>query len=188
MAQRCHHYERAFEAFLRDRRVPYICVDEARKALLPHHADPSGGVEPGGSLKSFDFVVYADPTNLLIEVKGRKVPLDPARPHARAQMQCWVSGQDTESLAMWERLFGAGFEAHFAFMFWCEGQPPDGLFNEVFEFEGRWYAVRSIALADYVAHMKPRSPRWGTVHLSRADFERLSRPTLGLPMRSPAHA
>lgn len=175
MAQRCHHYERAFEAFLRARRIPYISVDEARKALLPD----DGGI--ASAIKSFDFVAYLGPTNLLVEVKGRKVPAPKPGSNARGRMECWVSREDTESLAEWERLFGEGFEACFAFMYWCEGHPPDGLFNEVFEHAGRWYAVRSVLLTDYLTHMRPRSRRWDTVHLATADFERLSRPMLGGP-------
>src|SRR5688572_22372104 len=35
MAQRRFHYEQAFEHFLRANRVPYVAVDEAKKALMP---------------------------------------------------------------------------------------------------------------------------------------------------------
>ena len=57
------HYEAAFEAFLRGKGIPYVAVDEAKKALF---AD--------AKLKSFDFVVYSKTgPNLLIDVKGRQV-------------------------------------------------------------------------------------------------------------------
>ena len=46
LANRDNHYEAAFEAFLRARRLPYVAVDEARRSLV---AD--------GSLKSLDFIV-----------------------------------------------------------------------------------------------------------------------------------
>ncbi len=60
------HYEAAFEAFLRDRRVPYVAVDEAKKALF---AD--------ARLKSFDFVVYSkNASNLLVDVKGRRAAIE----------------------------------------------------------------------------------------------------------------
>ncbi|MGH7178905.1 MAG: HYExAFE family protein, partial [Tepidisphaeraceae bacterium] len=48
VADRKVHYEAAFEAFLRQRGIPYVAVDEAKKALF---AD--------AKLKSFDFVVYS---------------------------------------------------------------------------------------------------------------------------------
>lgn len=189
MAQRRHHYERAFESFLRAHRIPYISVDEARKALLPEGArlslseetDAASGAP--GALKSFDFVVYA-PTagapNLLVEVKGRKVPNVPSGTNRKGRLECWVSREDVESLPQWESLFGEGFRACFAFIYWCDGHPPDGLFNEVFEHDARWYAVRSVLFLDYAHHMKPRSRKWGTMHLSSSDFDRISRPMLGV--------
>jgi hypothetical protein len=39
-----------------------------------------------------------------------------------------------------------------------------------------WYALRAITLDAYAGAMRVRSPRWGTVDLPRADFERLSQP------------
>ncbi len=46
MANRDNHYEAAFEQYLRERGVPYVAVDEARRSLLG-----------GTSLKSLDFIV-----------------------------------------------------------------------------------------------------------------------------------
>lgn len=45
MAQRRHHYEQAFEAFLREERIPYVAVNEARKALLPGAGRAESGEE-----------------------------------------------------------------------------------------------------------------------------------------------
>lgn len=189
MAQRRHHYEQAFEAYLRARRVPYISVDEARRALLPDNArlrlEPRPGIaaeeSPPIGLKSFDFVVYEPHRSVLVDVKGRKIPLrrSLATP---GRLECWVTQEDIDSLRHWRGLFGQDFEAAFVFLYWCEAQPPDGLFQEVFAHRGRWYAVRAITLDDYASHMRARSPRWGTVHLSRADFERLSQPFAPLPV------
>ncbi|MCA9282734.1 MAG: HYExAFE family protein [Phycisphaeraceae bacterium] len=186
MAQRRHHYERAFEGFLRANRIPYISVDEARRALLPESARLTLSGDPAGvnALKSFDFVVYSPnpgQPNLLVEVKGRKVPHVPSGSGRKGRFECWVSGDDVESLPKWEQLFGPGFRACFAFIYWCDGHPPDGLFNEVFVQDDRWYAVRSVLFRDYAQHMKPRSRKWGTMHLSAADFDALSRPMLGVP-------
>jgi hypothetical protein len=46
MANRDNHYEVAFEEYLRSRGVPYVAVDEGRRAVL---AD-------GGSIKSLELV------------------------------------------------------------------------------------------------------------------------------------
>ena len=109
--QRRHHYEQAFEAYLRANRIPYVAVDEARKALLPESAKlrVSEGGDPATdrALKSFDLVVYApssvvgDPgeaSNLLVDIKGRKVaqrkgqaPLSPGR------LESWVTEDDIAS-------------------------------------------------------------------------------------------
>ena len=60
MANRKVIYEACFEDYLRTAGVPYVAVDEAKKALFA-----------GVRLKSFDFVVYsASGTNLLVDVKA----------------------------------------------------------------------------------------------------------------------
>lgn len=169
MAQRRHHYEGAFEEYLRSRRIPYVAVDEARKALIPPR---TGG---STSLKSFDFVLYGPGQNLLLEVKGRKIPLRRAgSPSGTGRFECWVTEEDIASLTAWETLFGEGFAAAIAFVYWCEAQPEMPLFEEIFEFRGRWYAIRLIRLAQYVRSMRPRSPRWRTVDLPGEAFKRLS--------------
>ncbi len=179
MAQRRRHYERAFEQYLRRARIPYVAVDEAKRSLLPEGARLKLEDSAGGSkrtLKSFDFVVYGEDTNLLVEIKGRRAPRrkNPARVGGR--LECWVTLDDIESLRTWERLFGDGFEGALVFVYQCEDQPPDGLFDEVIEEGGRWYAVRAIGLDEYEGAMKTRSPRWRTVDLPTEAFERLARP------------
>jgi len=34
MAKRSNHYEAAFEEYLRQRQIPYVAVDEKKRALL----------------------------------------------------------------------------------------------------------------------------------------------------------
>ena len=182
MAQRRRHYERAFESYLRAARIPYVAVDEAKRALLPEGARlklaEGGGTGGGGgrTLKSFDFVVYGENTNLLVEVKGRRAPRRRSRARVGGRLECWVTLDDIASLRTWERLFGEGFEGALVFVYECAEQPPDGLFDEVIEEGGRWYAVRAIGLDDYEGAMKTRSPRWRTVDLPTEAFERLARP------------
>lgn len=176
MAQRRHHYEQAFEQYLRARRVPYVAVDEARKTLLPDGAERVGVVQ---ALKSFDFVVYGAGSNLLLDVKGRKISHPPgakARSSGWSRLQNWVTSEDIRSLRVWRSLFGQGFEAAFVFVHWCAEQPPDGLFQEVFAHKERWYVVRVVTLPDYEANMRVRSERWGTMHLPTRVFEKVSRP------------
>lgn len=177
VAQRRHHYESAFERLLRDRRIPYVAVDEARKALLPDGAPPrlATGTRQAQSLKSFDFVLYGDGSNLLAEVKGRRYVSPRSRP-GPGRLESWVNVEDVDSLLTWQRLFGPEFAAAFVFVYWCVEQPPDGLFEDVFEHRGRWYALRAVLVEDYARLMRVRSRRWGTVHLDGASFNRISRP------------
>lgn len=193
MGQRRHHYEAAFEHYLRLRHVPYVMVDEARKALLPpganfklQPADDHGEVDrhaarPVG-LKSFDFVIYGEPVNYLIEIKGRRLAsrvgtsregIDRLRPASAGRLESWVTLDDLDSLERWVALFGEPFRAAFVFIYLCDELPPAALFEEMFEFRGRWYALRAIELDRYKPAMKERSARWRTVHLPSAAFDRL---------------
>ncbi|MFG0307086.1 MAG: HYExAFE family protein [Phycisphaerales bacterium JB040] len=176
MAQRRFHYERAFERYLRTNRIPYVAVDEAKKSLLPSGSvlRIDSGQGASRALKSFDFVVYGESCNLLVEVKGRRLPK--AGPRGGRRLESWVSEDDVESLTVWRRLFGPGFDAAFVFVYRCEDQPPDGLFDEVIACEGGWYTTRAVGLDDYRERMRVRSPRWRTVDLGRADFDRLAHP------------
>ncbi|MFG0328807.1 MAG: HYExAFE family protein [Phycisphaerales bacterium] len=176
MAQRRFHYEQAFEHYLRANRAPYIAVDEAKKTLLPASTTRSAVTDGGASLKSFDFVVYGADENLLIDVKGRKCGRAKARGLATGRLDSWVTRDDVESLAEWQRLFGAGFRAVFVFAYWLDAQPPDALFQEIFHFRDKWYALRQVDLGAYREAMTDRSARWETVHVPSSTFEKISEP------------
>lgn len=56
------HYERAFEDYLQAEQIPYVAVDEAKRAAFRD-----------AKLKSFDFIVYGSHgTNWLVDIKGRR--------------------------------------------------------------------------------------------------------------------
>jgi hypothetical protein len=169
MAQRRFHYEVAFEHYLRSKSIPYVAVDEARRAMVDQSLKLS--------LKSFDFVVYSQGvTNLLIDVKGRKH----SSKSGASGLQNWVTEDDVKCLVQWEKIFGSGFAGAFVFMFWCDAQPPDALFHEMFEFGEKWYAVQAVRLADYQQHMKPRSAKWETVSLPSKAFKDIAVPLVDL--------
>lgn len=167
MLESARHYELAFDRYLRDRRVPHVCVDEARRLLLP-----TG--DATANLKFFDYVIYGENENLLVELKGRR--LAPTRAGTTPRLECWATQDDLTSLQRWEALFGPPFAAVIVFVYWCDAQPEGALFEEVFESAGRWYAPRVVRARDYAARMRTRSPRWRTVDLTQADFDRISRP------------
>lgn len=196
------HYQRAFEAYVRQRRLPYVSVDEARRAILPDAGPLRMTHLPGAgasTLKSFDFVVYGPGSNLLVEVKGRKVArrrpvAEPARraserllpltPPPRVRLESWVTQDDVDSLKVWEDLFGPGFLGVFVFVYWCDQLPPSALFEEFVELDARWYAIRCVTRAAYQSAMRVRSPRWRTVHLPPEAFDRLSRPLTTVQTKS----
>ncbi|MBI1370148.1 MAG: hypothetical protein GC162_16025 [Planctomycetes bacterium] len=165
MAQRRFHYDGAFEHYLRAKAIPYVAVDEAKKAM-----------QGARKLKSFDFVVYAENgPNLLVDVKGRK-----HSGRSRRQLDNWVTHDDVTDLLQWEEVFGTGFEAALVFLFWCEAQPPDALFHEIYEHRGRWYAVLAMRVREYAQHMTERSPKWNTVHVPASVFNDRAMPLMSM--------
>ena len=161
MAIRSNHYDAAFEEYLRQRRIPYVAVDESRRSLLEQ-----------ASLKSMDFIVHSSTgENLLVDVKGRRYPTA----GNGGRWENWVTADDVESLLRWEEVFGAGYRAVFVFAYDIEpGHEED--FEEVFPFRDRQYSYFGVAACDYRAVMTTRSPRWETVCVARKPFAALRSP------------
>ena len=158
--KRAGHYEGAFEDYLRRKGLPYIAVDEAKKALFAV-----------AKLKSFDFVVYRPSgKNLLVDVKGRL-----CRKGSRS-LQNWATREDIDDLRQWQEIFGEGFSAMFLFMYHWPGPPETAPFADLFAFQDRWYAMLAIGVSEYREHMRARSAAWGTVHMPAREFRRLARP------------
>jgi hypothetical protein len=160
MADRKVHYEAAFEAYLRNRGIPYVAVDEARKALF---AD--------ARLKSFDFVVYNQSgANLLVDIKGRQLR---SKSGGRS-LQTWVTEQDVADMLQWQEVFGDGFVAVLMFIYWID--PPLVPDPGMFEHKDRWYLAMGVELREYQQHMRRRSVKWETVAVPQAEFRSLARP------------
>jgi hypothetical protein len=160
MADRTVHYEAAFEAFLRDRGIPYVAVDEAKKALFS-----------SARLKSFDFVVYSKGgPNLLVDVKGRQL----RNRDKRKGFETWATEQDVADLLQWEEVFGEGFKAVLTFVYWID--PPLVPEAGMYEHKERWYLLMGVDLTEYRDHMRRRSPKWETVCLGAEDFRSLAKP------------
>jgi hypothetical protein len=77
MANRDNHYEAAFEQYLRERGIPYVAVDEAKRSVLSN----------GASIKSLDFIGHFCPNSLpatqMLSTQGRygvsAIPVIPGR-------------------------------------------------------------------------------------------------------------
>ncbi|HEX2970764.1 MAG TPA: HYExAFE family protein [Tepidisphaeraceae bacterium] len=160
MADRKVHYEAAFEAMLRERGVPCVAVDEAKRAVFAN-----------AKLKSFDFVVYSQKgSNLLVDVKGRQHRGN----GSGSSFQTWATKQDVDDLVQWEQVFGEGFKAVFMFVYWID--PPLVQEPGMYEYEGRWYVILGVELQEYRQYMRQRSAKWETVALPIAEFRSLARP------------
>src|SRR5829696_5545831 len=164
MADRTVHYEAAFEAFLREKGIPCVAVDEAKKALFAN-----------AKLKSFDFVVYSkNGPNLLVDVKGRQMRNRGAGAGRGRGFETWATEQDVADLMQWEQVFGDGYKAVLTFIYWIDEPltPEPGMFCH----KGRWYWLMGVDLTEYRNHMRRRSAKWETVALPADDFRSLARP------------
>jgi hypothetical protein len=160
---RDNHYEAAFEAYLRARRLPYIAVDEARRSLV---AD--------GSLKSLDFIVSpAGQKSWLVDVKGRRFP---SGDEHHQYWKNWSTREDLRSLAIWQQHFGSDFCPMLVFAYHLVAGRSPLPREQLFEFRGAHYGFLGVRLADYVPHARPLSESWDTVAMPTGLFRRAARP------------
>lgn len=159
MAKRDNHYEAAFEAWLRSRKIPYLAVDETKRSLAE-----------GRSLKNLDFVVSPPtlPHSWLVDVKGRRFPT------GKSYWKNWVTAEELQSLASWETLFGERFSGLLVFAYNVVGDLAPLPAEELFPFRGGLYGFVGIRLDHYASWAKPLSERWGTVSVSAGKFRSLA--------------
>lgn len=158
-----NHYEAAFASMLRDRRVPFVRIDERRR-----------GLSQSRSLKNADFLVTPTDANppMIVDVKGRRFPTG-ARGH---YWKNWSTSDELQSMASWEQLFGAGSRAWLVFAYWVVGRMSPLAPELLTLHEGQAYAFLAVSLRDYLAFSKTISPKWGTVAIPTATFRSVARP------------
>ena len=156
-------YEAAFEDYVRSKRIPYVAVDEARRAAFRD-----------AKLKSFDFIVYSEQAaNWLVDVKGRRWVT--RRGSGRPAWENWITQADLDGLQRWQEVFGVGFGALlvFAYRLDAAGQPPAEV---VHDFREARYVFAGVPVDEYQLHARVRSPKWGTVSMPIREFARHVRP------------
>jgi hypothetical protein len=162
MAKRDNHYEAAFEEYLRQRQIPYIAVDESKRALLGD-----------ASLKSLDFIVSTPLGNSwLVDVKGRRFP-------AGVQKQFWKNWStrdDLRSLTAWQRLFGPASRALLVFAYDVIGDRAPLAEDKLFAYHGKLHGFVGIELAQYAAHSRPISKAWDTLAVPTKRFRAIAAP------------
>jgi len=179
------HYERAFEAYLQQRRLSYVAVNQARRAIFD-----------GVRLKSFDFLIYPPAQmRILADVKGRRLELSA---YQRGRLgESWVTIEDVDGLKRWQEVFGRSYRSIFVFAYWLHGEPVRressttislgplrGVIDtpaqpelpDVFSFQGRLYAFKAVELNAYRLGMKLRSASWRTVYVPRRIFRHVVGP------------
>lgn len=163
MAKRDNHYEAAFEAYLQERRVAYVAVDEQRRSRIA-----------GGSLKNVDFLVSpADGATLLVDVKGRRFP---SGGRTKQYWRNWTTWDDLRSLARWQDQLGAGSLALFGFVYHVLGERSPTAAEQLFAFRGQRYAMLAVRAVDYIRFARPLSAKWQTVAMPAALFRQAALP------------
>jgi hypothetical protein len=163
---RSNPYEAAFEAYLRNRRLGSVAVDEAHRSILSDD-----------SIKSLDFIVYGPcGAKLLVDVKGRRFPGGPADA-PRHVWESWSTRDDIDGLERWAERFGPGYRPLLVFVYRIGPavRLPPGT-PDLWSWHGRSWLMRGIDVSAYRRHMRARSPKWGTVALSASAFRALVRP------------
>lgn len=162
MAKRDNHYEAAFEAWLRQVRVPFVAVNEAHRAAAGSR-----------SLKSVDFIVSPPvlAESWLVDIKGRQFPTA-----GRQFWRNWSTADELASLANWEALFGPQFQGLLVFAYQVVGDRAPLAPDELFRYRNCLYGFVGVRLDQYASFAKPLSARWQTVTLPLPKFRALARP------------
>jgi hypothetical protein len=161
MAHRHNHYETAFQAYLRARRIACVPIDESRRAVIA-----------GASLKSLDFIVPGRGVSWLVDVKGRRFPAG----RGGQYWKNWSTCDDLRAMSAWEELFGVGYQAMFVFAYAIVGDQSPLPQEKLFAFHDRLYAFLGVRLQDYACYARPISAAWQTVALTSDQFRQLARP------------
>jgi hypothetical protein len=161
--KRENHYEAALEAWLRERQVPYVAVDEVKRSRLG-----------ATSLKNLDFILspVGSRPGLLIDVKGRRFPSG----RQPQYWKNWSTRDDVASLARWQQLFGVQFVPLLVFAYEVAGELAPLPYDELFAFRRRLYGFVAVRLDHYASSARIISPRWGTLAMPVAQFRQLARP------------
>jgi hypothetical protein len=159
-----NHYEKAFENWLIDNRIDYVSAADQHKPVFEQ-----------SSLKSFDFLLCpATGKKIIAEVKGRHFKGTTLAGLAR--LECWVTTDDVDGLADWQKTLGQDYDAIFIFAYKAQNIDVDFDGRDIFDFNDGRYLFLAVRLADYIKYMKQRSPKWKTVTLPAENFRLCATP------------
>jgi hypothetical protein len=160
---RWNHYETAFEAYLKERKVPFLALSERHRNML----------DDGTTLKNLDFVISRPMgTSWLIDVKGRKFPGG----RRSGYWKHWTTRDDLVGLRRWESMFGDRFSGLFVFAYLVCGSKSPLPADQLFEHRGRLYGFVGISVRDYLTEIRLLSPKWRTFSMPTERFRQLAKP------------
>ena len=172
MAKRDNDYEAAFEEYLRARQLPYIAVDETKRALLGDR-----------SLKSLDVIVSTPlGCSWLVDVKGRRFPAGTQKQYWKN----WSTRDDLRSLTAWQRLFGAASRGLLVFAYDVIGDQAPLAARQLFAYHDKLYGFVGIELDQYAAFSRPLSKAWDTLAIPTKQFRAAAAPVEEFFLRAPS--
>lgn len=157
------HYERAFEVWLRERRVPCVPVQQVRRSA-----------DREGPIKSFDFLVHAGGAHYIVDVKGKRFPQGSRG--RESYWENWIHLSDLEGLSAWERHFGDGYTALLVFCYWLQLPPDDETVTRTITTGGRDYLIVALPARTFAENCRRRSMRWQAVSIPAKTFTSLVKP------------
>lgn len=160
-----NHYERAFEAYMRELRVLSLATQERCRALATE--------KDFASLKTPDFLLSTEGRSWLVDVKGRKFPSGIRKPQ---YWRNWIFKDDLVSLRRWENYFGAGFTGLFVFVYDIVRDQAPVPQERLFSFQGHLYAFIAVPTGTYHLYQRDLSAAWQTITMPVELFRRHARP------------
>lgn len=159
------HYENAVEAYLINRKVSYLAINEGKKALANNK-----------KVKNFDFLINAKKRLKAIDIKGKQFGYSGAPYNL---WENWILEQDIQGLENWQKEFkknGITVEPIFIYAYKLRDKSHHDLFEVTHKHKGKTYGLVAISLKDYKKHLKIRSQSPKSVCVSRKVFAEIVKP------------
>lgn len=157
------HYERAFETWLRDRKIPYLSVEQLRRSS-----------DREGPIKNFDFLVHCGSRHYIVDVKGRRFPQTSRG--RETWWENWIHYGDLEGLFAWEKHFGEGYEGLLVYCYWLQLPACDESVTRTASVDGRDYLIVAIEAKRFAENCRKRSAKWQALSIPAKTFTSLIRP------------
>lgn len=158
-------YERTFEIFVRQKKVPIIPTNEVKKSFDLQ----------GKPLKNFDLILFSK-GSFLLDLKGKNFGFDSVPGN---KWECWTHDGDAKALIKWEKIFrknGCELTPLLVFMYRIKFPGDEREFKDVIKLGNKKFGVVAITPQKYLLHAKIRSMNPRTLSISRKVFKELAKP------------